>query len=86
MVSEVQFCTTERPQFEFDVATCRTCRLRSKMTILEVATSNLQKCAKLRSFHANLTPPNMDIKENFVNEIDLNPRPLNESRKLNNQA
>ena len=40
----VQFCTTERPQlFEFDVASCRTCRLRSKTAILEVATSNLQK-------------------------------------------
>ena len=44
MVSEVQFCTTERPQlFEFEVATCRTCRLRSKKAILKVATSNLQK-------------------------------------------
>ena len=43
-VSEVQFCTTERPQlFEFEVASCRTCRLRSKTAILEVATSNLQK-------------------------------------------
>ena len=43
-VSEVQFCTTERPQlFEFEVATCRTCRLRSKKAILEVATSNLKK-------------------------------------------
>ena len=42
--SEVQFCTTERPQlFEFEVASCRTCRLRSKKAILEVATSNLQK-------------------------------------------
>ena len=41
---QVQFCTTERPQlFEFEVATCRTCRLRSKKAILEVATSNLQK-------------------------------------------
>ena len=29
--------------FEFDVATCRTCRLRSKTAILEVAMSNLQK-------------------------------------------
>ena len=39
-----QFCTTERPQlFEFEVASCRTCRLRSKKAILEVATSNLQK-------------------------------------------
>ena len=42
--------------------------------------------AKVRSLHADLTPPNMDIKENFVNEKDLNPTPLNESRKLNNQA
>jgi hypothetical protein len=43
-VSEVQFCTTERPQlFEFEVATCRTGRLRSKTAILEVTTSNLQK-------------------------------------------
>ena len=41
---EVQFCTTERPQlFEFEVATCRTCKLRTKKAILEVATSNLQK-------------------------------------------
>ena len=40
----MQFCTTERPQlFEFEVATCRTCMLRSKKAILEVATSNLQK-------------------------------------------
>ena len=40
----MQFCTTERPQFfEFEVATCRTCRLRSKKAILEVAMSNLQK-------------------------------------------
>ena len=40
----MQFCTTESPQlFEFEVATCRTCRLRSKKAILEVATSNLQK-------------------------------------------
>ena len=30
-VSEVQFCTTELPQlFEFEVATCTTCRLSSK--------------------------------------------------------
>ena len=37
-------CTTERPQFfKFEVANCRTCRLRSKKAILEVATSNLQK-------------------------------------------
>ena len=36
---EVQFHATERPQlFEFGVATCRTCRLRSKKAILEVAT------------------------------------------------
>ena len=43
-VSEVQFCNTERPQlFEFGVATIRTCRLRSKKAILEVATFNLQK-------------------------------------------
>ena len=61
-MSEVQLCTTERPQlFEFEVATCRTCRLRSKKAILEVATSNLQKKtglrAKLGSLHANLTPP-----------------------------
>ena len=45
-VSEVQFCTctTEHPQlFEFEVASCRTCRLRSKKAILEVAMSNLQK-------------------------------------------
>ena len=40
-VSEVQFCTREHPQFE--VATCRTCTLRSKKAILEVATSYLQK-------------------------------------------
>ena len=40
----MQFCTTERPQlFEFEVASCRTCRLRSKKAILKVATSNLQK-------------------------------------------
>jgi hypothetical protein len=43
-VSEVQFCTTEHPQlFEFELASCRTCRLRPKKAILEVATSNLQK-------------------------------------------
>ena len=29
---------------------------------------------------------NKDIKEKFVNAKDLNPRPLNESCKLNNQA
>ena len=40
-VSEVQFCTTEHPQlFEFELASCRTCRLRPKKAILEVATSN----------------------------------------------
>ena len=40
----MQFCTTERPQlFEFEVATCRTCRLRTKKAILESPTSNLQK-------------------------------------------
>ena len=40
----MQFCTTERPQlFEFEVANCRTGRLRSKKAILEVATSKLQK-------------------------------------------
>ena len=40
----MQFCTTERPQlFEFRVATCRSCRLRSKKTILEFATFNLRK-------------------------------------------
>ena len=41
----MQFCTTERPRlFEFDVATCRTCKIRSKKAILEVVTStcNLQ--------------------------------------------
>ena len=43
-VSEVQFCTTKPPQlFELEVATCRTCRLRSKKTNLEVAMPNLQK-------------------------------------------
>ena len=43
-MSEVQFWITDRPQlFEFEVACCRPCRLRSKMAILEVATSNLQK-------------------------------------------
>ena len=55
---------TERPQlFEFEVATCKTFRLRSKKAILEVATSNLQKmtrhCEKLGSLHANLTPPKL---------------------------
>ena len=40
----MQFCTTECPQlFEFELASCRTFRLRSKKAILEVATSNLQK-------------------------------------------
>ena len=40
----MQFCTKERPQlFEFEVASCKTCRLRSKEAILEVATSNLEK-------------------------------------------
>ena len=35
---------TERTQlFKFEVATCRTCKLRSKKAILEVATSNLKK-------------------------------------------
>ena len=29
--------------FEFEVVTCRTCRLGYKKAILEVATSNLQK-------------------------------------------
>ena len=29
--------------FEFEVATCRTCRLKSKKAILEVASSNLKK-------------------------------------------
>ena len=58
----MHFCTTERPQlFEFEVATCRTCRFRSKKAILEVAISNLEKmmrlCAKLGSLHADLTPP-----------------------------
>ena len=44
IVSEVQFCTTEHPQFcEFELASCTACRLRSKKAILEVATSNLQK-------------------------------------------
>ena len=43
-VSEVQFCTTERPQlFEFEVATCRACKLRSKKPILEDVSSNMQK-------------------------------------------
>ena len=40
----MQFCTTEFPQlFQFEVASCRTCRLRSKKAILEVAMSNLKK-------------------------------------------
>ena len=53
-VSEVLFCTTEHPQwFEFEVATCRTCRLVSKKAILEVATSNLQKW---RGFAQSLGP------------------------------
>ena len=60
-VSKVQFCTTERPQlFEFEVASCKTSRLRSKKAILEVAMSNLKKmtrlCSKLGSLHADLTP------------------------------
>ena len=58
----MQFCTTEHPQlFEFEVATCRIFRLRSKKAILEVATSNFAKMMrlseKLGSLHANLTPP-----------------------------
>ena len=60
----MQFCTTERPQlFEFEMATCRTCRLRSDKVILEVATSNLQKwrgfAKSWGSLHADLTPPNL---------------------------
>ena len=60
----MQFCTTERPQlFEFEVVSCRTCRLRSKKAILEVAMSNFEKMTrlseKLGSLHANLTPPNL---------------------------
>ena len=40
----MQFCTTEHPQFfEFEVATCITCRLRSIKAILEVDMSNVQK-------------------------------------------
>ena len=40
----MQFWITEHPQlFEFEVASYRPCRLRSKKAILEVATSNLQK-------------------------------------------
>ena len=43
-VSEVQFCTTEHTQlFEFEVETCKTCRLMSIKAVLEVATFNLQK-------------------------------------------
>ena len=39
-VSEVQFVLQSTLNY---LATCRTCRLRSKKAILEVATSNLQK-------------------------------------------
>ena len=46
---EVQFCTTERPQlFGFEVVSCRTCRLKSKKAILEVAPSNLENYEALR--------------------------------------
>ena len=39
----------ERPQlFEFEVATCRTCRIRSKKAILEVATSKCKNDEALR--------------------------------------
>ena len=42
-VREVQFCTAIVHQlFEFELATCKTCRLRSKKAILEVATSYLR--------------------------------------------
>ena len=55
--------TTEHPQlFEFRVATCRTCRLRSKKVILEVVATfakMMRLCAKLGSLHAVLTPPNL---------------------------
>ena len=41
---ELQFCTTGRPQlFEFEVPTCRACKLSSKKAILEDGTSNVQK-------------------------------------------
>jgi hypothetical protein len=54
MVSAVQFCTTESPHFfEFEVESCRTCRLRSKKAILEVATINLQK---LQGFAKSMRP------------------------------
>ena len=60
----MRFCTTERPQlFEFEVATCRTCRLRSKNAMLEVATSNFQKLG------ANLTPPNVNSKSYFMTTL-----------------
>ena len=36
-------CRCQRPQFfEFEVATCRTCRLRSKKANLEVVMSNTE--------------------------------------------
>ena len=46
---------------EFDVASCRTFRLRSKKAILEVSTSKMTRLwAKLGSLHADLTPPNVN--------------------------
>ena len=61
----MQFCTTERPQlFVFEVASCRTCRLRYKKAILEVATS----------LHADLTPPTAhisDLKQQSVQNIEV---------------
>ena len=60
----MQFCTTEHPQlFEFEVATCRTCRLRSKKAILEVATSNLQNDEALPIWHPlSVFPFRYDLK------------------------
>ena len=55
----MQFCTTKCPQFcEFEAASSRNCRLRSKMAFLEVAKNDEACAVKVGSLHADLTPPN----------------------------
>ena len=54
----MQFCTTKCPQFcEFEAASSRNCRLRSKMAFLEVAKNDEACAVKVGSLHADLTPP-----------------------------
>ena len=81
-MSEVRFCTTGRPQlFEFEVATCRACKLRSKKAILKDAKMTLP-CAKIRSLNADLTPPNVYCIHKATKNLNYKAEALAHSKKV----